>query len=207
MNLENDPEHASQLCREAQLRLAGRVAQLSDKDIASPSLLPGWSVGHVLTHLARNADGHARRLAGALEGKDVPKYVGGEDQRRQEIELGSTRPAAEIIEDLKSSMVQLEEVFARCTAAGWPNGQLLGGGHYGASECPAHRLREVEMHHVDLGMGYTPSDWPDDYVAWDLSELLASVPERLESLADRRSFMAWLAGRGPLDASTALSPW
>lgn len=207
MNLENDPEHASQLCREAQLRLARRVAQLSDNDIASPSLLPGWSVGHVLTHLARNADGHARRLSGALAGQDIPKYVGGGDQRRQEIDEGATRPAAEIIEDLMASMVHLEEVFDRCTAAAWPNGQLLGGGNYGASECPAHRLREVEMHHVDLGMGYTSSEWPEDYVAWDLSELLATVPERLGSLADRRSFMAWLAGRGPLDAATSLSPW
>lgn len=207
MNLEKDPDHASQLCREAQLRLAGRVAQLSEQDIASPSLLPGWSVGHVLTHLARNADGHARRLSGALEGVDVPKYAGGEEQRRQEIEAGATRPAAEILADLNASMIHLDEVFSLCSAAGWPNGQLLGGGQYGASACPAHRLREVEIHHVDLGLGYTASDWPEDYVAWDLSELLATVPQRLGSLADRRSFMAWLAGRGPLDAATSLSPW
>lgn len=207
MNLANDPEYASQLCREAQQRLADRVAQLSEDDIASPSHLPGWSVGHVLTHLALNADGHARRLSGSLRGIDVPKYDGGEEQRRQEIEAGSTRPASEIIDDLHASMLALEDIFDQCSAAGWPNGQLLGGGHYGASECPAHRLREVEMHHVDLGLGYTPSEWPEDYVAWDLSELLATVPQRLGSLADRRSFMAWLAGRGPLDAATSLSPW
>ncbi|MDD0857318.1 maleylpyruvate isomerase N-terminal domain-containing protein [Arthrobacter alpinus] len=140
MNLENDPQHASQLCREAKLRLAGRVAQLSDEDIASPSLLPGWSVGHILTHLARNADGHARRLSGALEAKTFRNMLAVRISAGRKLSL-DLRPAAEIIEDLKSSMVQLEEVFERCTAAGWPNGQLLGGGHYGASECPAHRLR------------------------------------------------------------------
>jgi len=73
--------------------------------------------------------------------------------------------------------------------------------------CPAHRLREVEMHHVDLGVGYTPRDWPEDYVAWDLEVLLATLPERLCSAADRRGFMAWLAGRGPADPTWSLTPW
>ncbi|MHA7305194.1 maleylpyruvate isomerase family mycothiol-dependent enzyme [Arthrobacter sp. TMN-49] len=207
MNLENEPEHASRLCREAQARLAQRVAQLADKDIESASNLPGWNVGHVLTHLARNADAHARRLLGSLEGRDVPKYESGQEQRQNEIEDGSTRSAAEIIADLNVSMSRLEEIFTRCTVDGWPNGHFLGGGRYGVAGCPAHRLREVEMHHVDLGLGYTPLDWPEEYVAWDLPVLLATVPERLESSGDRRSLMAWFAGRGPLDAATRLSPW
>ena len=35
------------------------------------------------------------------------------------------------------------------------------------------------MHHVDLGLGYEPSDWPEDYVAWELPVLLATVPDRV----------------------------
>lgn len=58
MNLENDPDLASQLCREAQERLLLRVAGLDDGAMRAPSRLPGWTVGHVLTHLARNADAH-----------------------------------------------------------------------------------------------------------------------------------------------------
>ena len=73
--------------------------------------------------------------------------------------------------------------------------------------CPAHRLCEVEVHHVDLGLGYTPADWPEEYVAWDLPVLLATVPERLTSDEDRRVLLAWLAGRGPLDPALDLSPW
>ncbi len=122
------------------------------------------------------------------------------------IEDGAGRSANELIAELDTSMSRLEEVFARCAVAGWPNGHFLGGGLYGAAGCPAHRLREVEMHHVDLGLGYTPLDWPDEYVAWDLPVLLATVPERLGSSGDRRWFMAWLAGRGPLEASTTLTP-
>lgn len=207
MNLERDPQRASRLCCEAQARLMHRASLVTDKDVRALSLLPGWTVGHVLTHLARNADAHARRLSGALRGQDVPKYAGGTGQRRSEIDDGAGRSAEEIVADLGTSVSHLEEVFAQCEAAGWPNGHFLGGGQYGAAGCPAHRLREVEMHHVDLALGYTPQDWPDEYVAWDLPGLLATVPGRFGSARDRRSFMAWLAGRAPLDASTTLTPW
>lgn len=207
MNLECNPERASQLCNEAQARLMGNMAELTNTEVRSPSLLPGWTVGHVLTHLARNADAHARRLSGALRGADVPKYASGQDQRVGEIEEGAGRSAGEIIADLEASQSHLEDIFVQSSAAGWPNGHFLGGGHYGVAGCPAHRLREVEMHHVDLGLGYTAFNWPDEYVAWDLPVLLDTVSERLSSSNDRRRFMAWLAGRGPLDTETTLAPW
>lgn len=62
MNLESDPDRAMALCRAAQARLMGRVRSLAAERARQPSRLPGWSVGHVLTHLARNADAHTRRL-------------------------------------------------------------------------------------------------------------------------------------------------
>lgn len=207
MNLESNPERASQLCCEAQARLLRCATQLRDEDVRSPSLLPGWTVGHVLTHLARNADAHARRLSGSLCGADVPKYESGQKQRGSEIEDGAGRSAAEIVADLATSMSDLEEALAQCSAAGWPNGHFRGGGDYAVAGCPAHRLREVEMHHVDLGLNYTPLDWPDEYVAWDLPVLLTSAANRLRSSGEQRRFMAWLAGRGPWAATTTLAPW
>lgn len=207
MNLENNPERASQLCTEAQARLLNSVVAVTDDDVRMPSQLPDWTIGHVLTHLARNAEAHARRLEGALRGEDVPKYERGAEQRGGEIEAGAGRSAREIIADLESSFSHLEQVFSTCSRAGWPNGHFLGGGSYGVAACPAHRLREVEMHHADLGRGYTPADWPDEYVAWDLQVLLATVPERLGSGHERRRLMAWLAGRGALDTMPVLDPW
>jgi maleylpyruvate isomerase len=164
-------------------------------------------VGHVLTHLARNADAHSRRLEGALRGDDVPKYAGGAEQRAAEIDEGADRPVEVIIEDLASSQARLEALFDRSAAAGWPNGDLRGDASYGPRGCPAHRLREVEMHHVDLGIGYEPHDWPADYVAWDLGVLLGTVVERLPALDDQRLLMAWLAGRGSLPTDLHLEPW
>ena len=205
MNLDEDPQRAAQLCFEAQARLMHRVSGLADVQAASG--LPGWTVGHVLTHLARNADAHARRMSGALEGQDVPRYPGGAEQRVREIEEGAGRPAAETVADLRASMRRLEEVFTLSAEAGWPNGHLMGDDSYGVAACPAHRLREVEMHHVDLGLGYTPAHWPEEYVAWDLPVLLATVPQRLGSPDGQRRFMAWLAGRGPLAPETKLADW
>jgi maleylpyruvate isomerase len=69
------------------------------------------------------------------------------------------------------------------------------------------RLREVEMHHVDLGMGYESSNWPQAYVEWELPEILATVPERLPASDDVRRLVAWLAGRGSVPVAIDLEPW
>lgn len=207
MDLEKNPSIAARLCRESHTELSRQVSGLDDEIMRQSSRLPSWTVGHVLTHLARNADAHSRRLAGAINGEDVPKYANGPEQRRQGIEDGARRTAAEILADLESSNRQLDVLLEQCEREGWPNADFMGGGHYGAGGCPAHRLREVQMHLVDLGLGYTPSQWPKDYVEWDLDNLLASVPERLASSKARTELVAWLAGRSPLNEDFALEPW
>jgi maleylpyruvate isomerase len=207
VDLEEMPDLASQLCREAHQRLWDTVSSLSGDRVRTSSRLGGWTVGHVLTHLARNADAHARVLRGALVGEDRPKYSGGHQQRSREIDQGAARRAEEILHDLGTSQASLEAVFEECSAAGWPNPQFFGGRSYGPRGCPAHRLRETEMHHVDLRLGYEPSDWSDEYVAWELPVLLSTVDERLESPEQRRSVAAWLAGRGTLPDEVSLAPW
>jgi maleylpyruvate isomerase len=206
-DLDADPGRAIGLCQAAHARLMATVADLTDEQVWSPSRLPGWTIGHVLTHLARNADGHARRLDGALRGADVPRYPGGSAQRNSEIDAGAPRPAAEIIADLVTSQDQLELVWERSAAADWPHRELQGHDHWPTTASPARRLRELEMHHVDLGLGYELSDWPQDYVAWELPRLLATVPSRLRLSTDARALMAWLSGRGPVPASIQLDPW
>jgi len=207
VDLEKNPSLAARLCREAHAELSRQVAGISDEIIRQKSRLPDWTVGHVLTHLARNADAHSRRLAGALNGEDVPKYANGPEQRRQEIEDGAKSSATEILADLEASVLRLDGLLEQCEQERSPNAEFMGGGHYGAGGCPAHRLREVQMHLVDLGLGYTPSQWPKEYVEWDLHNLLASVPERLASSQARAELVAWLAGRSTLSDDFALEPW
>jgi maleylpyruvate isomerase len=206
-DLDADPARAIQLCRSAHTRLRATAEGITDEQVSSPSGLPEWTIGHVLTHVARNADGHARRLEGALRGENVPRYPGGSAQRTDEINEGALRPAADIIADLDTSRRRLELVWDHCVAAGWPNAGLLGDDHWPTTASPGRRLREVEMHHVDLDLGYEPADWPEDYVAWELPGLLATVRSRVHRPEDQRALVAWLSGRRPVPSEIQLDPW
>ena len=80
-------------CRAAHDRLLTLIDGITDDDCRRPSLLPGWTVGHVLTHLARNADSHVRMFAAADRGEIADQYVGGQEGRGSDIEAGAGRPA------------------------------------------------------------------------------------------------------------------
>jgi len=55
------------------------------------------------------------------------------------------------------------------------------------------RWREVEVHHVDLGLGYEPARWPGRLVELMLPDLLAGLPER----AGRTALAARALDRSP----------
>jgi maleylpyruvate isomerase len=116
-----DPDQAIRLCRTAHARLRATAERISEEQVRSPSRLPGWTIAHVLTHLARNADGHVRRLEGALRGENAPRYPGGSAQRIDEINEGALRPAADIVAGLDTSQRRLELVWDHSVAAGWPH--------------------------------------------------------------------------------------
>jgi maleylpyruvate isomerase len=62
------------------------------------------------------------------------------------------------------------------------------------------RWREVEVHLVDLGLGYGWERWPDALVRAWLPEVLSGLPRR----SDDTHLLAWALGRA--DAPT-LEPW
>ncbi|HSN07046.1 MAG TPA: maleylpyruvate isomerase family mycothiol-dependent enzyme, partial [Candidatus Angelobacter sp.] len=70
--------------------LARTLAAVDDEVARRPSLLPDWSVGHVLTHVARNADGMVRLVDWALTGVPQPMYDS-LDARNADIEAGAGR--------------------------------------------------------------------------------------------------------------------
>ena len=57
------------------------------------------------------------------------------------------------------------------------------------------------------GIGYEPSDWPEEYVSWELPMVLGTVPDRVKDPQDMRHIVAWLSGRGPVPATIHLDPW
>jgi maleylpyruvate isomerase len=192
MDLETS--QAIALCAQAHQRLLQQISGLTDEQVRQPSRLPDWTVGHVLTHLARNAEGHALRLEGALLGEEVARYPGGGVQRDKDSEEGAGRSAAALIEDVALTNARIEEVWQRSEEAGWPNTQLFGADRWPITASPSRRLREVEIHHVDLGLGYEASSWSDEYAAWELSMCLKDLPSRLDG-AQTRKVVLWLTGR------------
>jgi maleylpyruvate isomerase len=183
-------------CREATGRLLAGLEVVDDLVAARASLLPGWSVGHVLTHLARNADSFVRILRGAAEGEELAQYAGGAPGREQDIEQGARRPAGEIVDDCRASAASLDEAWDQAPAVVWErSGRRMDGGALACRSLPASRWREVEVHHVDLGLGYLYSDWPEGFVSADLPFALERLPGRIASPAQRAEFLAWVYGR------------
>lgn len=153
--------------------LAGE--QWSDADVRAPSLLPDWSRGHVLTHLARNADAIAATVSGALRGERVPRYPNGPDGRNADIEAGAGRSPAELLADLTESGERLDGVFAEVGAAG---GWALDCDDRTVGDYARARWREVEIHRVDLGGSYRADAWPAAFVSYLLPDLASGLAER-----------------------------
>src|SRR2546426_9875693 len=84
-----------------------------------PSLLPGWTRGHVLAHLARNADAFVGALAGARRGEPTAMYPRGVAGRNADIEAGARRPASEIVADVVATAAALDEAWSAMTPAAW----------------------------------------------------------------------------------------
>ncbi|MEU0336845.1 maleylpyruvate isomerase family mycothiol-dependent enzyme [Streptomyces sp. NPDC006193] len=151
-------DHAHDLAcvRKATDRLLTAVAELDDASLAEPSRLPGWSRGHVLAHLARNADA----LVNVLEGR--PMYVSAE-QRDADIERGAPRAAAAQLADVRESAARFQA--AGEAPADWTRTvELRNGVTDSASRVPFRRWAEVELHHVDLGIGYELEDVPAEFL-------------------------------------------
>ena len=186
---------------------------LTDDQVTRPSLLPGWTVGHVATHIARNADGQARMLEAAIRGEIAHMYPGGLDQRTHDIEAGSQRPAAAIVDDVATSAAHLEAIWSAMPEQAWSGRGVSIAGELAMRDLPFIRWREVAVHHADLGLGYSWSDWDDDYVRLELARLtmlwasrkpmgLTELPAQAMSVTTHHR-VAWLLGREQIDGLSA----
>ena len=186
-------------CTAAHATLVADIAGLSDDVARGPSRLPGWSVGHVLTHIARNADSVVWRLEGATRGELRDQYPGGLAQRAADIEAGAGRPAAELVRDVQRTADAVERTMAGLSPAAWDAPSRTSRGVVEDSrDAVLSRWREVVVHHGDLGLGPVP--FPPALVeAWLPREL-----PRLAERGDPAELLAWVIGRGE---PPVLAPW
>ncbi|MFE6133215.1 maleylpyruvate isomerase family mycothiol-dependent enzyme [Streptomyces sp. NPDC056437] len=158
-----DPLRDLASVREATERLLSAVDSMDNAVLAGPSRLPGWSRGHVLAHVSRNADA----IVNILEGR--PMYASAE-AREADIERDARRPLDVQLADLRDSAARLEAVGA--LPADWRRTvQLRNGVTDAAARVPFRRLVEVELHHVDLGVGYELEDLPQEFTAREIDFL------------------------------------
>lgn len=185
-------------------RLLATCARLTDPH--AETLCEGWSVAHLLTHIARNADALGNLVLWAVDGRERAAYASNE-QRDRDIEEGARRPLEEIVADVRDTAARFRE---RAQALTGPAGEVTvrtrTGNDVQAHQVVAMRVLEVIFHHVDLQAGYTFDDADPGWLArtlrrgvrqWEArgdAPGLTLRPEGMDELP--------LAGGGPAVAGT-----
>jgi len=205
------------------------AADLAGRDAAwagQPSGLPDWSRAQLVAHLAGNAYGMINLCDWAASGVEIPMYPSPE-ARAGEIERRARLPWAELVQDVH---VGAEALTARLSALTEPIGartvRLGSGAPVSSADLAAIRIREVEIHRVDLAAEYQPVDWAEPFTIRTFGQLTPfflskrEVPAQMlrsvdsgrcwevgtsgpDLLGTEADLLAWLLGRphGPLRTS------
>ena len=168
-------------------RLLASATALSDAQVREASALPGWTRGHVLSHIARNADGLRNLLIWARAGTETPMYLSAQS-RNDDIVAGAGRPGAALAADVRGSAAAFAAEAANMPDDAWVSQvRALNGPPFPALGVLDRRLSEVEIHHVDLAAGYSPADWPAGFVA----DALPGVAESFTGRGDTPRCLIW----------------
>jgi maleylpyruvate isomerase len=162
-----EPPRVREWVEDGQRRLQQAIDALPVDAVSEPSALPGWTRGHLLTHLARNADALVNLLTWARTGVRTPMYTS-PDQRAADIEAGAGRALAEQQADVRESAARFRKAAEAMSGDTWSATVVSGQGReIPASEVPWLRVREVWIHLVDLDAGVGMDVLPAD-LAWEL---------------------------------------
>jgi maleylpyruvate isomerase len=154
------------------------VGGLTEERMRQPSRLPGWTRAHVVSHLARNADGLVNLLTWARTGVEHPMYPSNAD-RDADIEEGANRLAQVVYEDLRAASDRFAAASERLTDSQWlatvtGRGALV----FPASDIPSMRLFEVWVHLVDLDVDFAFEQIPEEQLAGMVARAVARLADR-----------------------------
>jgi len=161
-------------------RLVATANELDDLAVRGPSLLPGWTRAHVLSHLARNADACRNLLVWARTGVQHSMYASAAD-RDADIEEGSRRGAWLLSADLSASCERFSAAVRSMPDEAWSAEVVLASG----LPMPAHsvlrlRLLETWVHLVDLDVGVGFGDIPMPELEWILEDVVQEFGGRAD---------------------------
>jgi maleylpyruvate isomerase len=206
--------------REGQQRLEDELGPLAPDALTQPTRLPGWTRGHVVTHLARNADGLSNLLHWARTGERTPMYASYE-ARNAAIEVGSGRGLPEQLADLSATSSRFLEAAQGLDDGHWEaTVETVQGQALPARQVPWMRAREVWVHLGDLDLGGPPlpdavaralledvARWRDRTTSERVTVRAPGLPELtfggsrgqepVEISGSAPDLVAWLTGRSP----------
>ncbi len=182
---------------------------LTDEMVRLPSLLEGWTVGHVLAHITQQGDSIRRIFLAAEQGQIIDQYEGGMSARVAAIEDAAQRSATEHVADVRRSIYDLEGAIASARQGWFGTARMVSGAIASVADLPLRRWREVEVHQGDLGLSELgcdgPESWSLNYVRHDLPGMTMQfkahgpmgfndLPSQVRTLAPAQR-LGWLLGR------------
>jgi maleylpyruvate isomerase len=175
------PERDIEAVRQSTSRLLRTVNELTDAQMHEPCLLPGWSRAELVTHLARNADGFRGMAEAIARGEIGVMYPGGVEQRAADIAAGRGERASTLTADLRRSVDALADAWRQHPVDAWDREGKLISGTRTIRDSVFMRLRELELHHVDLGLDYDSNEWPIAFVSRTLDDTVRTLPARAKA--------------------------
>lgn len=183
--------------------LLDAVSGLDDDSVHEASLLPGWTRAHVISHLARNADGYVNLLTWARTGVEHAMYASADD-RQADIEEGGLRGHRLLFEDLAASAGRFGEAVRTMPSNAWKAEVVdFSGRPMPALDVLRGRLLEVWVHLVDLDLDFDFEDIPQGDIETLLNDAVrgfsgrADVPAvRIDTVFDDGRGSVWQLG-GP----------
>jgi maleylpyruvate isomerase len=193
------PDGKIEACRSSHARLLADVAPLTHDALRSPSLLPGYTRAHVIVHITNKANAHIGLFIGAGVDEARRLHPLGYDPDGA-ADAGANRTPDDLRSELARALGALEAAWDSLDPGRWDHPGIMMAGPRTMAEIVGHHLRNVEVHHVDLDIGYHAGDWPASFIEGELAKRVSALPDRAEHAA----LLAWLLGRA---SAPQLAPW
>lgn len=207
-------------------RLDVVLAEVDETAARALSGLPGWSRGHVLTHIANFSEAMTRQVDEALAGRLVEMYDGGRPARDAAIEAGAGRSAVELTSHVRKASAELLAAWSKVDD--WTRPVMHRNSDLAATVYAG--WRELEVHTVDLALEPTTDGWSQAFCLHLLDFLRPRTPDGIHLILDAgdlrwengtgenrvltgalTDLTAWLAGRRLVHPITGelpeLNPW
>lgn len=142
--------------------------------------------------MVNKADAHTVIFGGPPAGEVRRLHPEGHDPDAA-ADARSHGSSVELRRDLEESLVRLEAAWDALDDAFWESTAIMTAGPRTMAGIVGHHLRNVEVHSVDLDIGFTAADWNDVFVEGELAKRLDALLDR----ADHAQLLAWLLDRAP----------